>query len=84
MANVDEDLSYHSDQVRLREFIEAVKQDEITDDVKDDFSDYIDSIDCGPVVLGCTELPLLVSEPKTDGLLDPMQVAIDYVVKKAY
>lgn len=84
MANVDEDLSYHSDQVRLREFIEAVKQDEITDDVKDDFSDYIDSIDCSPVVLGCTELPLLVSEPKTDGLLDPMQVAIDYVVKKAY
>mgnify|MGYP002763888215 FL=1 len=84
MANVDEDLSYHSDQVRLREFIETVKQDEITDDVKDDFSDYIDSIDCSPVVLGCTELPLLVSEPKTDGLLDPMQVAIDYVVKKAY
>lgn len=84
MANVDEDLSYHSDQVRLREFIEAVKQDKITDDVKDDFSDYIDSIDCSPVVLGCTELPLLVSEPKTDGLLDPMQVAIDYVVKKAY
>lgn len=84
MANVDEDLSYHSDQVRLREFIEAVKQDEITDDVKDDFSDYIDSIDCSPVVLGCTELLLLVSEPKTDGLLDPMQVAIDYVVKKAY
>ena len=84
MANVDEDLSYHSDQVRLREFIEAVKQDKITDDVKDDFSDYIDSIDCSPVILGCTELPLLVSEPKTDGLLDPMQVAIDYVVKKAY
>lgn len=60
MANVDEDLSYHSDQVRLREFIEAVKQDKITDDVKDDFSEYIDSIDCSPVILGCTELPLLV------------------------
>lgn len=60
VANVDEDLSYHSDQVRLREFIEAVKQDKITDDVKDDFSEYIDSIDCSPVILGCTELPLLV------------------------
>lgn len=72
-----------SDQVRLREFIEAVKQDKITDDVKHDFSDYIDSIDCSPVILGCTELPLLVSDPNTDGLLDPMQAAIDYAVKKA-
>ena len=83
MANVDEDLSYHSDQVRLREFIEAVKQDKITDDVKDDLSDCIDSIDYSPGILGCTELLLLVSEPKTDGLLDPMQVAIDYVVNRA-
>ena len=81
MANVDEDLSYHSDQVRLREFIEAVKQDKIADDVKHDFSDYIDSIDYNPVILGCTELSLLVSNPKTDGLLDPMQAAINYLVK---
>ncbi len=81
MANVDEDLSYHSDQVRLREFIEAVKQDRITDDVKHDFSYYIDSIDYSPVILGCAELPLLVSNPKTDGLLDPMRAEINYVVK---
>lgn len=31
-----------SGQVRLREFIEAVKQDKITDDVKHDLSDCID------------------------------------------
>lgn len=33
-----------SDHVRLREFIEAVKQDKIADDVKHDFSDYIDRL----------------------------------------
>ena len=51
--------------------------------MKHDFSDYIDSTGCTSVVLGCTELPLLVSDPKIDGLLDTMQAAIDYVVNKA-
>lgn len=49
--------------------------------MKHDFSYYIDSIDYSPVILDCAELPLLVSNPKTNGLLDPMRAAINYVVK---
>lgn len=71
-----------SDQVRLREFIEVVKQDKITNEALDSFAEYIDSIDCPSVILGCTELPLLVRDQRQDGLLDPMQAAINYLVEK--
>lgn len=69
-------------QVCLRGFIEAVKQNKVDDAVKGDFAEFVRGLGEPYVVLGCTELPLLVDGP-IDGveLLDPMQAAIDYVAR---
>ena len=69
-------------QVHLREFIEEVKQNTVDATVKREFAEFVRDLDVPYVVLGCTELPLLV-DGSIDGvkLLDPMQAAIDHMVK---
>lgn len=69
-------------QERLREFIETVKQNKVDAAAKAAFTGFVRGLGERNVVLGCTELPLLVDGP-VEGveLLDPMQAAIDYVVK---
>lgn len=69
-------------QVRLRDFIEVVKQNKVDDAAKTEFAKYVRGLGESYVILGCTELPLLVDD-SVEGveLLDPMQAAIDYVVR---
>ena len=69
-------------QARLRDFIETVKQNRVDDAAKAEFAAFVRGLGEPNVILGCTELPLLVDGP-VEGveLLDPMQAAIDYVVQ---
>lgn len=66
----------------LREFIEVVKQNKVDAAAKAEFAAFVCELGEHCVILGCTELPLLVDGP-IEGveLLDPMQAAIDYVVR---
>lgn len=69
-------------QERLRGFIELVKQNMVDDAAKEEFAAFVCGLSEPNVILGCTELPLLVDCPIGDvDLLDPMQAAIDYVVR---
>ncbi len=52
------------EQIRIRKFIEAVKQDRIEDDVVEDFADYINGIESECIILGCTEIPVLWDQIK--------------------
>ena len=69
-------------QERLRGFIEVVKQSKVNNAAKAEFAAFVRELDEPIVILGCTELPLLADSP-IEGveLLDPMQAAIDYVVR---
>lgn len=69
-------------QGRLREFIEVVKQNKVDTAAKAEFAAFVCELGEPCVILGCTELPLLIDGP-VEGveLLDPMQVAINYVVR---
>lgn len=69
---------------KIREFIETVKQNNISEEVKEEFIKYINKIECDSLILGCTELPVLYKECKSQinkKIYDPLQVAID-VLKK--
>lgn len=63
--------------LQLRKFIEIVKQGKISLKVQQDFVAYIDSFSGQRVVLGCTELPVLLGGKSTSKtIIDPMQYAI--------
>lgn len=68
--------------VRLREFIEAVKQNRVTGETRRAFSQFVKAQPGQCVLLGCTELPLLV---ENDGLerelVDPIACVIQYLKK---
>ena len=73
---------------QLREFIEAVKQDSIDDEVSAKFKAFVESFDQDAVIMGCTELPIMYSEAVRRGfcpdkqIYDPLQTAIDIIVKE--
>ena len=66
----------------MREYIEAVKQKQITDEMKDDFVNYINNAETDAVILGCTELPILYAElgekkaEITKKIYDPLDAAL--------
>lgn len=66
--------------VRLREFIEAVKQNRVTVETQRAFSQFVEAQLGQCVLLGCTELPLLV---ENGGLrremVDPVACVIQYL-----
>ena len=65
---------------KLREFIEVVKQDKITVEWQAQFVEYINSFGCKRVVLGCTELPVLLGDGQVEKeIIDPMQCAIECI-----
>lgn len=72
---------------KLREFIEAVKQQSIRDGLLEEFVSFLDGFEDDAVILGCTELPILYSRCREKGLesskrvFDPLQAAIDTLVK---
>lgn len=74
---------------QLREFIEAVKQNSINDEVAARFKSFTDSFDEDCVIMGCTELPIMYRASVERGfapdkeIYDPLQTAID-IIKEEY
>ena len=75
------------DYAELRYFIEAVKQNTISAEVMRKFQGFADGFGEENVILGCTELPVLYSECRKNGLTfrsriyDPLQSAINVLVR---
>ena len=71
--------------VLLRECIEAVKQNKYTDEVESIFKKLVGGCEM-PVILGCTELPILYEKYKDNierAVYDPLQIALN-LLKKEY
>ncbi len=47
------------EQIRIRKYIEAVKQNKIEKSDIEDFADYISEIKSDCIILGCTEIPVM-------------------------
>ena len=68
------------DFVLVREFIESVKQNQITPEIIDKFCEFVNSKKENTIVLGCTELPVLYDLCKdriTKLVVDPIDVVLD-------
>lgn len=62
---------------QLREFIELVKQNHITAQNRQSFIRYINGLPGKYVLLGCTELPVLLRDSETEKeIIDPISCAI--------
>ena len=68
---------------RFRRMDSALTEiDEITDEMKDDFVNYINNAETDAVILGCTELPILYAElgdkkaEITKKIYDPLDAAL--------
>lgn len=81
------DAPGEEDFATLREFIEAIKQKNISDEILGAFVEYINNVNGECVVLGCTELPILYSalgEKKSlinKKIYDPLDAAIEEIKK---
>lgn len=70
---------------KLRGFIESVKRNEVDNEIIDDFVEYINERGI-PVILGCTELPVIYSECKNridQRVYDPLDAALNKLVEMA-
>lgn len=69
---------------QLRGFIEAVKQNQVTPQIKYDFLHFMDNQPGCCILLGCTELPLLLDgiRPEKEWI-DPIECAIEYLKKES-
>ena len=68
----------------LRNFIEAVKQNDFTDEVKKQFVNFVyrNKAECGgAIILGCTELPVMYDKCKDElteiNFYDPMLIVLE-------
>lgn len=72
-----------SEFTNIREFIEAVKQNNISEEIKSKFINYINDININSLILGCTELPIVYEKcidevKKMDKkIYDPLQCVIE-------
>lgn len=76
--DVPEPDSWH----QLREFIEIVKQGQVSPKERERFYKFCEGIPNENIILGCTEFPVLLSAGRlNDGkrLWDPLDSAIDYI-----
>ena len=67
---------------KVNDFIESVKQNKITEDIKGQFVDFINNQKEVNIILGCTELPVLyesIKERINKNIYDPMDDFIDYI-----
>jgi aspartate racemase len=73
------------EQEGLRSFIEAVKQNKITRECRASFLSFLSDLKESNIILGCTELPVLLSDNTIEdiNLFDPMQSVIDYLKTKS-
>lgn len=81
---VEIDYPDEKDFEKLRDFIEAVKQNKIDNNVLGDFVSYINNLDDENVILGCTELPILYAKCKdkiTKKVYDPLDAALQKMVR---
>lgn len=63
----------------LRKYIEAVKQDKYSEDVRESFIKLMSESDM-PCILGCTELPILYEKYHKDictKIYDPLQITLE-------
>lgn len=76
--------------VDIRYFIEAVKQNNLSNKICDEFIAFIEKFDCRNVVLGCTEFPILIDYMKMNGyenwlekynFFNPLDILLEYVKK---
>ena len=88
--NIEIETPTLSQYENLRLFIESIKQNSLTDDIRHKFVDYVNDCTQEAVILGCTELPILYSEclKLTGGvkkkIFDPLQSAIDVLHGEIY
>lgn len=70
----------------LRNFIEAVKQNNITPEILEEFQTYINNAPSDVVILGCTELPVLYSNCRdkiiNKKIYDPLTCALSAIKEK--
>lgn len=74
-----------SDFTIVREFIEAVKTNNITDDTLEHFAKFVNNLPCENVILGCTELPVLYHKVKkkiTKTVFDPIDITLKILNNK--
>ena len=68
------------EQKKVRYFIESVKQNKMTDEVKSEFSREINACADDTVILGCTELPVLWGQMKKNSVVknvyDPLECVL--------
>ena len=63
--------------LQLREFIEIVKKGDITEDKRKQFAEYIGLFSTDVVLLGCTELPVLLGNRLCEKkIIDPIYCTI--------
>ena len=70
---------------KLRNWIEAVKQQKIDKETMDDFIKYINNSKDKNIILGCTELPILYELCKKKikkNIVDPLECTIEYLKEK--
>ena len=68
----------YSNEEMLREFIEVVKQGKVTKDEKRQFWAYVNTFEETNVLLGCTELPLLMNGAEIEKkVIDPLDVVVN-------
>ena len=58
----------------IRTFIEAVKTDKITDQIICAWNSFLHGFGCENIILGCTELPILVNEYKVRYMYDKKEI----------
>ena len=72
------------DFARLRECIEAVKQDKYNDEVKQTFVDFVNRRNA--CILGCTELPILYEKCRelvsAENVYNPLYIALKKIYKE--
>ncbi len=69
----------------VREFIECVKQNNITDEVVSKFVDFVNGKTEETIILGCTELPILYNNCANrinKSIINPLDLAIDKIKNK--
>ena len=69
---------FYPKEEEIRRCIETVKQNGVNDEERRRFSKYIEHFTEQHILLGCTELPLLMSRYKTGkNVIDPISIVID-------
>ena len=78
-------VQYEVQYEQLREFIEAIKQNNIPRSVMEKFCSFVNSCSSASVILGCTELPILYNFCIQAGytfnkkIFDPLQSVINKI-----